>query len=72
MRWRGRLPIRIEIPVALIWGRHDLATSLSVGEQASDRYGWPLYIVEGAADDPALEQPVGFVAALEKAMRDTG
>ena len=63
---------RIEIPVALIWGRHDLATSLSVGEEASRQYGWPLYIVEGAADDPALEQPVGFVAALEKAMRETG
>jgi pimeloyl-ACP methyl ester carboxylesterase len=63
---------RIEIPVALIWGRHDLATSVSVGEQASARYGWPLYIVEDAGDDPALEQPDGFVAALERAMRDTG
>ncbi len=62
---------RIEIPVALIWGRHDLATGLSVGEEASRQYGWPLYIVEGAADDPAMEQPVGFVAALEKAMRET-
>jgi pimeloyl-ACP methyl ester carboxylesterase len=62
---------RIEIPVVLIWGRHDLATSLSVGEQASARYGWPLYIVEGAGDDPALEQPEGFVAALERAMRET-
>ena len=63
---------RIEIPVALIWGRHDLATSVSVGEQASEQYGWPLYIVEGAGDDPALEQPDGFVAALERAIRDTG
>jgi len=62
---------RIEIPVALIWGRHDLATNLSVAEQASARYGWPLYIVEGAGDDPALEQPDGFVAALGRAMRDT-
>jgi pimeloyl-ACP methyl ester carboxylesterase len=62
---------RIEIPVALIWGRHDLATSVSVGEQASARYRWPLYIVEDAGDDPALEQPDGFVAALERAMRDT-
>jgi pimeloyl-ACP methyl ester carboxylesterase len=63
---------RIEIPVALIWGRHDLATSLSVAEAASARYGWPLYIVEGAGDDPGLEQPEGFVAALEAALRDTG
>ena len=63
---------RIEIPVALIWGRHDLATNLSVAEEACARYGWPLYIVEGAGDDPALEQPEGFVTALERAMRDTG
>jgi pimeloyl-ACP methyl ester carboxylesterase len=63
---------RIEIPVALIWGRHDLATSLSVAEAASARYGWPLYIVEGAGDDPGLEQPEGFVAALDAALRDTG
>ena len=62
---------RIGVPTTLIWGRHDLATSVSVGEQASARYRWPLYIVEDAGDDPALEQPDGFVAALERAMRDT-
>ena len=26
---------RIEVPTALIWGRHDLATNLSVAEEAS-------------------------------------
>jgi hypothetical protein len=35
------------------------------------QYGWPLYIVEGAADDPAMEQPARFVAALERGMRES-
>ncbi|HEX2220292.1 MAG TPA: alpha/beta hydrolase [Gemmatimonadales bacterium] len=55
---------RIEVPTALIWGRHDLATSLSVAEEASRRYRWPLWVVEDAADDPAFEQPARFVETL--------
>lgn len=58
---------RIAVPVSLIWGRHDLATPLRVAREASVRYGWPLYVVEGAADDPPLEQPEGFMAALRQA-----
>jgi pimeloyl-ACP methyl ester carboxylesterase len=58
----------IEVPVALIWGRHDLATSLSAAEEASARFGWPLQVVEGAGDDPALEQPEKFLAALRAAV----
>lgn len=59
---------RIRIPTSLIWGRHDLATSLHVAESASARYGWPLYVIENAGDDPGLEQPDAFVQALETAM----
>lgn len=59
---------RIRIPTSLIWGRHDLATSLRVAESASARYGWPLYVIENAGDDPVLEQPDAFVQALESAM----
>ena len=32
---------RIAVPTTLIWGRQDLATSLTVAEAASSRYGWP-------------------------------
>ena len=60
----------IRVPTALIWGRHDLATPLEVAQRASARYGWPLHIVEGAADDPAGEQPTAFVAALRQAMAE--
>jgi pimeloyl-ACP methyl ester carboxylesterase len=52
----------------LIWGRHDLATDLSVAQAASDRYGWPLHVIEDAGDDPAMEQADAFVAALRRAL----
>ena len=55
---------RIRIPTILIWGRHDLAIPLAVAEAVSARYGWPLYVVEGAADDPPIEQPEAFIRIL--------
>jgi hypothetical protein len=65
----------INVPTALIWGRHDLATPLSVAEAASERYGWPLRVIEGAADDPPIEQPKAFLEALdavfERSWRDS-
>lgn len=55
---------RIAVPTSLVWGRHDLATGLAVAEAASARYGWPLYVIENAGDDPGLEQPERFVEAV--------
>lgn len=55
---------RIAVPTTLIWGRHDLATPLSVGEEASIRFGWPLHVIESAADDPPFEQPEAFLKVL--------
>lgn len=63
---------RITVPVTLVWGRHDLATSLSVAEAASARYGWPLHVVENAADDPPIEQPAAFVEVLRGAIAIAG
>ena len=59
---------RIAVPTTLIWGRHDLATPLPVAEAASARYGWPLHVIENAADDPPIEQPEAFVRALHAAL----
>lgn len=59
---------RITVPVVLIWGRHDLATPLAVAEDASVRHGWTLHVIEDAADDPPMEQPVAFVEALRTAL----
>jgi pimeloyl-ACP methyl ester carboxylesterase len=60
---------RIRAPTSLIWGRHDLATPLAVAEAASKRYGWPLQVIEGANDDPPVEQPGALVRALRTALR---
>lgn len=62
---------RIAVPTTLIWGRHDLATPLSVAEAASERYGWPLRVIEDAADDPPIEQPEAFLKALESTLGHT-
>ncbi|HET9439421.1 MAG TPA: alpha/beta hydrolase [Longimicrobiales bacterium] len=58
----------VTVPTTLIWGRHDSATPLAVAQEASKRYGWPLHIVEDAADDPAGEQPEAFVQTLRAIM----
>lgn len=59
---------RIEVPTTLIWGRNDRATPLSVARQVHDRFGWPLHVIDDAADDPTIEQPEAFVATLRRAL----
>jgi FAD/FMN-containing dehydrogenase/pimeloyl-ACP methyl ester carboxylesterase len=61
---------RITAPTTLIWGRHDRATPLAIGEAAQRRHGWPLRVIEDAGDDPAMEQPGPFVRALRAALAD--
>jgi pimeloyl-ACP methyl ester carboxylesterase len=58
----------IAVPTVLIWGRHDLATNVAVAEAASERYGWPLEVIEDAGTDPAMEQPERFLEALRRAL----
>lgn len=59
---------RIEARTTLIWGRHDRATSLSAAQDAHARYRWDLQIIDGAADDPAIEQPDAFLSALRRTL----
>jgi pimeloyl-ACP methyl ester carboxylesterase len=59
---------RITVPTSLIWGRHDLATRLEVAVDASLDHGWPLEVIEDCADDPPIEQPEAFAAALRTAI----
>lgn len=58
----------IAVPTTLIHGRDDLQVPLRAAERASERYGWPLHVIDGARDDPAAEQPDAFVAALRSAL----
>ena len=59
---------RITVPTTLIWGRHDRGVRLDVARVASERYGWPLHVIEDARDDPAIEQPQAFLEALRTAL----
>jgi pimeloyl-ACP methyl ester carboxylesterase len=59
---------RIAVPTTLIWGRHDPAMRLRIAEAASARYGWRLHVIEGAGDDPPIEDPDGFLEALHAAL----
>ena len=59
---------RIAAPVTLIWGRHDRATSLSVAETASALYRWPLHVIDGANDDPPIEQPEALLRVLRSVL----
>jgi pimeloyl-ACP methyl ester carboxylesterase len=64
---RGDLE-RISVPTALIWGRQDRANRLEVAEAASQEYGWPLYVIDNCADDPARDRPTEFLHALRAAL----
>lgn len=62
---------RITVPTSLIWGRHDRANRVAVAQAASDRYGWPLQVIEKAADDPPRDRPEAFLRALHVALGRT-
>lgn len=55
---------RISVPTTMIWGRNDLATRLQVAREVGKRRGWPVHVIDNAADDPPLEQPEAFLKAL--------
>ncbi|HUF28313.1 MAG TPA: hypothetical protein VMM18_15150, partial [Gemmatimonadaceae bacterium] len=55
---------RLTVPVTLIWGRQDRANRLPIAEAASERYGWPLNVIEDCADDPPRDAPEEFLRAL--------
>ncbi len=61
---------RIDVPTTLIWGRHDRANRVRVAERASARHGWPLHVIEMAADDPARDRPEAFLSAMQSALSE--
>lgn len=58
----------ITVPTSLIWGREDRALKLPIAQAASERYGWPLRVIDDAADDPPRDRPEAFVAALRRTL----
>ncbi|MEU6180422.1 alpha/beta fold hydrolase [Streptomyces coeruleorubidus] len=59
---------RIGVPTDLVHGRYGLQVRLRTAQAASDRYSWPLHVIEDCRDDPAVEQPELFLDALRTAM----
>jgi pimeloyl-ACP methyl ester carboxylesterase len=59
---------KISVPTTLIWGREDRANRLGVATEASERFGWPLHVIDAAADDPARDRPRAFLDALRAAL----
>ena len=62
---------RIDVPTTLIWGRYDRANRLQIAEAASERYGWPLHVIDNCADDPPRDQPKASLRALHTALGST-
>ena len=60
---------RIDVPITLLWGRHDRMVPLSVGQAAATRHRWPLRVIDHAAHAPHVEQPDAFVQALTASVR---
>jgi 2-hydroxymuconate-semialdehyde hydrolase len=54
----------IDVPVSLIWGRHDRMVPLRIAESAHATFGWPLHVIEDAGHVPHIEQPDAFLQAL--------
>lgn len=55
---------RVDVPTALVWGRHDRMAPLRHAETTSTRRGWPLHIIDGAGHLPHVEQPSAFIETL--------
>lgn len=59
---------KIDVPVSLIHGRGDRQVKAEIAETAGQKYGWPLQLIDGAGDDPAVEQPRAFNKAMRAAL----
>ena len=56
----------ISVPVALIWSRNDRITRFRIAEEASARFGWPLYPIHNCGHFAIGERPDAFVEALDR------
>jgi 2-hydroxymuconate-semialdehyde hydrolase len=63
---------RIEIPTALLWGRHDRFVPLRLGEGASSKLGWPLFVIDDTGRAPHIERAEAFLDALAAATLELG
>lgn len=58
----------ISVPVALIWAVNDRITRFRVAEEASARFGWPLYPIADSGHFMIGERPDAFLEAFRGAL----
>lgn len=58
---------KISVPVALIWARKDRIMRFRIAEEASARFGWPLYPIDDCGHFSIGERPDAFLEALRAA-----
>lgn len=58
----------LAVPTTLIWGRQDRVMPLENAQEAADRYGWALHVIEDAGHFVAIDQPEAFLRALVAAL----
>lgn len=69
----ARMIERITAPTLLVHGTHDRLVPLAAARAlASRRSDWTLEVFENIGHVPQLEDPEGFVAAVERWMRQSG
>jgi pimeloyl-ACP methyl ester carboxylesterase len=61
---------KIDVPVALIWGRNDRIMRFRIAEEASARFGWPLYPIDDCGHVSSVERPDAFLDALQAAIAE--
>jgi pimeloyl-ACP methyl ester carboxylesterase len=61
---------KIDVPVALIWGRNDRIMRFRIAEEASSRFGWPLYLIGDCGHVSSVERPDAFLDALHAAIAE--
>ena len=61
---------KIDVPVALIWGRNDPIMRFRIAEKANAQFGWPLYPIDDCGHVPIAERPDAFLKALNAAIAD--
>jgi pimeloyl-ACP methyl ester carboxylesterase len=61
---------KIDVPVALIWGRNDRMMRFRIAVEANSRFGWPLYPIDDCGHVSSVERPDAFLEALHAAIAE--
>jgi pimeloyl-ACP methyl ester carboxylesterase len=61
---------KIDVPVALIWGRNDRIMRFRIAVEANSRFGWPLYPIDDCGHVSSVERPDAFLEVLHAAIAE--